>query len=140
MSVTGMWVDKRKSSTTSDLKQMSNKWQRKIQVLLQSHQGKSKFESHQGILAHHPFLLTNYDPHADVEKHHAVGENTHEEASTNQHCPGDGGHPGSYLGTGHRRDGCCRIYRQGSTKTQDRKMFLIFCRSIPKCVVCDTII
>lgn len=61
----------------------------------QSHQGNGRFESHWGILAHHGFLLTNYHSHADVEEHHIVGENTDEEASTNQHCPCDGGHPGS---------------------------------------------
>ena len=58
-------------------------------------QGNSKFESDWGILAYNTFLLTNYYSHADVEENHAVGENTHEEASANQHCPGDGGHPGS---------------------------------------------
>lgn len=57
----------------------------------QCHQENSKL----GFLADHRFLLTNYHSHADVEEHHTVGEYTHEEASTNQDCPGDGGHPGS---------------------------------------------
>lgn len=58
------------------------------------------------------WVLTNYHPHADVEKYHTVSKNTQEEASANQHCPSDGGHPGSELGTGHRGNGCCRRSRE----------------------------
>ena len=40
-------------------------------------------------------LLTNHDSHAQVQEHNTVGEDTREEASTNQDCPTDGGNPGS---------------------------------------------
>lgn len=86
-------------------------------LCIQSHQWSSKLDSHWRILAYPTFLLTNYHSHADVEKHHTVGKNTQKEASANQHCPDDGSHPGSELGTGHSGNGCYRRHRTWSMRT-----------------------
>lgn len=58
-------------------------------------------------------LLTNYHSHTDIEEHHTVCENTYDEASADQECPSDGGHPDSKLAAGHRGKRC---YRRGKAK------------------------
>lgn len=53
-------------------------------------------------------VLTNYHSHTDIEEHHAVCENTYDEASTDQERPSDGSHPDSKLAAGHRGKRCYR--------------------------------
>lgn len=58
-------------------------------------------------------VLTDDHSHTDVEENHTLGKNTKDEASADQECPSDGGHPDSKLATGHGGNGC---YRTGEER------------------------